>query len=79
MFLFFLTTTPYDICGILFPLPGIKPMHPALEAQSPNRWTTREVQEVIVLSNAQKPTQRVKENKPGDMFQTKEQDNYLET
>ena len=29
--------------GILVPRPGIKPMSPALEAQSPNHWTTREV------------------------------------
>ena len=30
-------------CGILVPRPGIKPMSPALEAQSLNHWTTREV------------------------------------
>ena len=30
-------------CGILVPQPGIKPMPPALEAQSLNHWTTREV------------------------------------
>ena len=30
-------------CGILVPWPGIEPMPPALEARSPNHWTTREV------------------------------------
>ena len=30
-------------CGILVPLPGIKPIPPAVEAQSPNHWTAREV------------------------------------
>ena len=30
-------------CGILVPQPGIEPMPPALEAQSFNHWTAREV------------------------------------
>ena len=30
-------------CGILVPQPGIKPAPPALEAQSLNHWTTREI------------------------------------
>ena len=30
-------------CGILFPRPGIEPVPPAVEAQSLNHWTTREV------------------------------------
>ena len=30
-------------CGIWVPQPGIKPMHPALEVQSLNHWTTREI------------------------------------
>ena len=30
-------------CGILVPRPGIEPMPPAVEAQSLNHWTTREV------------------------------------
>ena len=30
-------------CGILVPQPGIKPVPPALEAQSVNHWTTRGV------------------------------------
>ena len=30
-------------CGILVPCPEIEPMPPAVEAQSPNHWTTREV------------------------------------
>ena len=29
-------------CGILVPQPGIQPVPPAVEAQSPNPWTTRE-------------------------------------
>ena len=30
-------------CGILVPPPGIEPVPPRVEAQSPNHWTTREV------------------------------------
>ena len=30
-------------CEILVPQPGIKPVPPAVEAQCPNHWTTREV------------------------------------
>ena len=30
-------------CGILVPQPGIKPVPPAVEVQSLNHWTTREV------------------------------------
>ena len=28
-------------CGILIPHPGMEPVAPAMEAQSPNHWTTR--------------------------------------
>ena len=34
-----------QLVGILVPQPGIKPMPPAVEARSPNRWTVREVPE----------------------------------
>ena len=30
-------------CGVFIPHPGIKPLVPAVEAQSLNRWTTRKV------------------------------------
>ena len=30
-------------CGILVPLPRIEPLTPAVEAQTRNHWTTREV------------------------------------
>ena len=33
-------------CGILVPRPGIEPTPPALEAQSLNHWTAREVPEM---------------------------------
>ena len=39
LFLFFFCMA----CGILVPQPGIRPMPPALEAWSPDHWTTREV------------------------------------
>ena len=32
-----------EACGILVPPLGIEPMPPAVEVESPNRWTTREV------------------------------------
>ena len=37
-------------CGILVPQPGIEPVPPAAEAQSPNRWTAREVPHLIFLT-----------------------------
>ena len=30
-------------CGILVPQPGIEPLYPGVEMQSPNHWTTREL------------------------------------
>ena len=36
----------YAACGILFPQPGIEPTPPAVEGQSLNPWTTREVPEL---------------------------------
>ena len=37
------TFWPYSkVCGILIPHPGIKLMHPEVEAQSPNHLTTKE-------------------------------------
>ena len=33
----------YAACGVLAPQPGIEPVPPALEVQSPNHWTSREV------------------------------------
>ena len=35
-------------CGILVPQPGIKPVPPAVEVQSPNHWTTREVPPSVI-------------------------------
>ena len=32
----------HEACGILVPWPGIEPGPPAVEAQSPNHWTSRE-------------------------------------
>lgn len=40
---------------------------------------TLSILKVAVLSNAQKLSQRIKENEQGNMFQMKEQDNLLET
>ena len=37
-------------CRILIPQPGIEPMLPAVEAQSPNHWTTREVPCLYILN-----------------------------
>ena len=36
-------------CGILVPRPGIRPIPPALEAQSLNHWTAREIPILTVL------------------------------
>ena len=47
---FFLIFWPrHAACGILVPQPGIKPTPPALEAQSLNHWTAREVLEILFL------------------------------
>jgi len=40
MFLYFFG---HRACGILVPQQGIKPMPPAVEAWTPNHWTTREI------------------------------------
>ena len=38
---------PYrTACVILVPQPGFKPVPPAVEARSPNHWTTREFPEI---------------------------------
>ena len=40
---FFYFLPHHAACGILTPRPGIEPISPAVEAQSPNHWTTREL------------------------------------
>ena len=40
---FFFFSLCHMVCGILVPRPGIKPMSPAVEEQSPNHWTVGEV------------------------------------
>ena len=40
LFFFFCHTTA---CRVLVPPSGIEPLHPAVEARSPNHWTAREV------------------------------------
>ena len=37
----------YVACGILVPQPGIEPVPPALEEQSLNCWTTKEVPHIF--------------------------------
>ena len=50
--LFFFFFWPHGAaCGILVPRPGIKPVPPALEAQSLNHWTAREVLSVVFLKD----------------------------
>ena len=36
-------------CGILLPQPGVEPVPPAVEAQSLNHWTAREVQKLYIF------------------------------
>ena len=43
LFFFFFFFFGHMACRILVPRPGIKPLPPALEAQSLNHWTAREV------------------------------------
>ena len=45
--LFYLFRLHHMVCGILVPGPGIEPVPPAVETQSLNYWTTREVHESI--------------------------------
>ena len=42
-FFFFFFWPHHAACGILVPQPGIEPVPPAVEAQSLNHWTAREV------------------------------------
>ena len=43
MYLFIYLIFGLVACGDLVPQPGIEPMAPALDAQSLNQWSTREV------------------------------------
>ena len=49
LFVSFVLFSVCKACGILVPRPEIRPVPPAVEAQSPNYWTTREFLEAIVL------------------------------
>ena len=42
MILFFFLATLHSHVEILVPRPGMEPVFPAVEAQSPNHWTIRE-------------------------------------
>ena len=48
----------HTACGILVPWPGIEPVPPALEVQSLNHWTTREVPGHSLLKNKKQKTQQ---------------------
>ena len=37
-------------CGIFVPRPGIQPVHPSVEVQSPNHWTTRKAPENYIFN-----------------------------
>ena len=37
------------VCRILVPWPGIELVPPAVEAQSPNHWTTREFPSIFIF------------------------------
>lgn len=45
-------------CEILVPHPGIELMLPALEAQSPNHWTAKEVPQWILIPCSYKDGER---------------------
>ena len=49
-FFFFFFWPHWAACGLLAPRPGIKPRPPAVEAQSPNHWTTREFPDWCLLT-----------------------------
>ena len=54
-----------SMLGILVPQPGIKHTSPALAAQSPNHWTTREVPKCkFDLSNAPMASQQLSGSSP---------------
>ena len=47
-YVLFIYLPTQQACGILAPRPGIKPGPPAVEAQSPNHWTTGSPQYVVL-------------------------------
>ena len=65
MCIYFLAV-PYSTCGILVSQPGIQPTPPALEAWSPNHWTTREVptQPVLPASSRKEPRAGIAKSLP---------------
>ena len=55
-FFFFFFWLHSMACGILVPGPGIEPMPPAIEEQSPNHWAIREVPQSLIWElRSQKP------------------------
>ena len=44
LFVFFTFMLHIAACGILVSQPGIEPAAPAVEAQSPDQWITRDIQ-----------------------------------
>ena len=51
----------FRACEILIPWPGIKPMPPAVEAQSVNHWTSREVPQLFKKFSIKKDLGKIKE------------------
>ena len=52
LFYFFYFLVTHVACGTLVPQLGIESKPPALEAQSPNHWTTREVPLLKMIEKA---------------------------
>ena len=46
--LFFFFWPCQVVCGIFIPQPGIKPVPPAVETQSPNHWNPRELPKIFL-------------------------------
>ena len=45
----FFSYTFHEVCRILAPWPGIQPVAPPVETQSPNHWATREFPSIFFL------------------------------
>ena len=51
LYLFIFLSLSHLACEILVPLPGMEPVLSAVEAQSINHWSTRDIPRMIFKSN----------------------------
>ena len=54
------------VCGTLVPGPGMEPVPTAVEARSPNHWTTREFPQIVFFFKKAATNTLVSDDKPNE-------------